>query len=671
VQGWIRRFSPAIFFGFIAITILAPIATNQTLLTMVDYLNHLSAIVQAKMALNEGQFPLRVMPLENSGWRYPFFQFTSPTTYTFAALIYKWLTPQNPITAFIITIWCGATLGGLYLYRLAYWFTQSRVASLLAGVVYLYAPYYIILVNHLGNLNESVAMGLIPVVVYYNLQRFYQPNNNAALAKVAVAWYFLITVHTVTFIYTSLFTALLLIFITIKNRRRWINLFRVGIGYIFGCLLAMWFIAPLAAIANYFVFNVTYNDPANLLIYHPTLSQLLSPAANLISGNRISALFTVHPSLGWPILFGVITCFYCFVNKFSSGNKRADYWLPALLVLFVLAFLLVWSPVNFWRFFPQPLLSAQYCWRLLNQVTWIGALLFAWSICWIFKNKLDVRHLIIGTFLIGCSMASWFPTLEAFKGPLAELISKPYQYYNQNAYTINFNAHTNFVDSIDSVLLNPDKSLRLEREYLIAPSLVAIANKPVVLVYFDSLPTKVTHELSAEIDNQPVNNHQLNTSNLIWNIPVTNSNKQNEDPYKLNIKTKRPVSEPIKVNKMLLAGFLPKESFMDISQVSPFCHQKGDAIRCKLEVKSGVNLIELPSLFYPSMLSITLNNKPITYNSIVYQGNLLTSITPITGTNEITVRFVGISWANWVSIGAWGLLLLLLLQSKYRMLRIK
>ena len=51
--------------------LLAPLASNQILPSAPDHANHTAIIVQARKAIEEGQFPLRVAPWQHEGLRYP------------------------------------------------------------------------------------------------------------------------------------------------------------------------------------------------------------------------------------------------------------------------------------------------------------------------------------------------------------------------------------------------------------------------------------------------------------------------------------------------------------------------------------------------------------------------------------------------------------------------
>ncbi|MDR3491289.1 MAG: hypothetical protein P4M12_04495 [Gammaproteobacteria bacterium] len=62
-----------LFFASLAVILLIPTSSLRYPSNHADYINHLALIIQAKSALLEWQFPLRIAPFEHNGWRYPLF----------------------------------------------------------------------------------------------------------------------------------------------------------------------------------------------------------------------------------------------------------------------------------------------------------------------------------------------------------------------------------------------------------------------------------------------------------------------------------------------------------------------------------------------------------------------------------------------------------------------
>ncbi len=645
-----------LFYSIIAIALISPISSSGVIPNLADYINHLAGIIQAKDALLQGQFPLRTMPLEHNGWGYPLYQFYAPTSYAVVGLIYWLITPSDPLIAFQIVILTSLVMGGFFMYRLAYWFIQSKPAAILAGVAYLCAPYYLVIINHLGSLQEIIALGMLPLVLQYTLQRYFQPQNPVILLKLSLVTYLFFTIHLPTAIYALTLFSILLFAITCKNRSRWRSLVSVFIAYAFGCLMAVWFLAPAGLFAKYFLINEVYTDTSYLSRFHPTLSNLLSPAAALTTGFKSSALMTIHPAVGLPIVSAAAICIYALFNKLSSGRKRADYWMPALLMIFFISFLLAWSPINFWRVMPNALMVATHCWRLLAQVIWIGALLFAWAVYWLFKGKLDKKHVIAGTMLIILCANPWFPVAENFKVSLADFIKSPKLLYNAHSLLINYNQYPNFVSRIESIRVDISGNLLTNTEYTVPEPLVNLALKPMITIAGKS-PENM--QLTAKVNGAAIATKTIKTGEFTWNIPI--SFAQHKTATKLEFTTKNKSVAKLPVQEFLLTGFLHEGEVMSLKQVAPSCTQQGNKKVCRIDVPVGVSAVELPALYYPQMLRITLNGKEVNYDSTIYQGKLLASIEPVAGTtNIITIEFTGMQWANKMSWLGWGLWLLLL-----------
>jgi hypothetical protein len=92
------------------------------------------------------------------------------------------------------------------------------------------------------------------------------------------------------------------------------------------------------------------------------------------------------------------------------------------------------------------------------------------------------------------------------------------------------------------------------------------------------------------------------------------------------------------------------------------CQQKGGITSCDITVQNGTGIAQLPVLYYPRMLKIWVNNKrfegfPVNYRDFNLLGLRLTP-----GQYQIQVKFVGLTWANWISFLGWlGIILMAIL----------
>ncbi|HLB42905.1 MAG TPA: hypothetical protein VJN02_08680 [Gammaproteobacteria bacterium] len=672
---WRQRLLLTLLFVIIAMMLLSPLSFNTYIPNLWDMWNHVATIAHAKLALAEGQFLLRVAPTEMNGWRYPQFQFYSPTGYTIAGLIYQWVTPGNPFIAYKLTIIFSLVVGGLYFYRLAFWLVGSQPAALLAAVVYLTSPYYIIVINHVGGFNEAIALGILPAAVFYTIQRYYHPKDNKTLLQVSLIWYLFATIHFITFFYTSLMVALLLLSLTIKNRRHWLNLINVGIAYLFGCVLAMWYLGPIVVLGKYFAITRTMNKEMNI----PFLTSLFSPTVNISGGvlhsnGLMNVVSQIHPNLGIPMLFALSVAVYALFSQSIIRRKRSGYWLPYLLMIFFIAFIMVWSPFNFWKQLPQFFTMFQYTWRLLSQVIWIGALLFAWAIVWIFKNQISTRQTILGIILIIVCSSAWLPITERSFLDASNFLKKPELITNPDSYVIDAKKNKHFIQAIDHITLNAlmketlsTNLLNLNSSYTISKDL--IYSLPTLYISLSGqMPYHLSfrhQQLAVIVDKTTIKKFELKPGLFHWNIPLNHMKNILKERATLSLKfaihhthsNKKSSSElAIPVKKVVLTGFMNPSEILSVEETTKHCKQKNIDTICKINVPANIQLLELPILYYPDMLTISVNGKPVQYQNVFYHKYLLAAISPIPNQmNEIKIRFTGMLWANYFSILGWML----------------
>jgi hypothetical protein len=417
---------------FTAIIMISPLASNTLVPNDADMVNHLAAIIQAKMALVEGQFPLRVTPFLHSGWRYPFYQFYSPSANLVGGALFL-LTPANPFIAFKLIILFAAIAGGIYMYRLTNELVNSSSVALLASVTYMTSPYYLIVLDHMYDFTEGFALGLMPIVLYYTLKLFYLPTSLKFFLLTALLWYLLATIHLITFFYAFMFLAFLLMLFTLKNRSYWRNLLCVGGGFFFAIGLSAWFFIPIVLFKQYLWVEHYYGIDQAQDYYSTSFTSLFSPIANIIpfpdkASAHVSLIFKLRPNIGIPFLFAMGMSIYIFIKQ-KKLYTRADAWLTPLIITAFLILLFIWSPFKISQYLPQEFLVGQYSWRLFGQFTWVATLLFAIGCSWLFPAvTLTKKNLFLGCFCIIFSTGSWYliPDIDFSYADLPTLIHAPY-----------------------------------------------------------------------------------------------------------------------------------------------------------------------------------------------------------------------------------------------------
>jgi hypothetical protein len=655
-------------FTSIILLLLSPIL-NSALPMNQDFLGHLSAIIQAKMALAEGQFPLRVapLPLPQNDWRYPNFQFYAPTSYMLAGFIYRWLTPSSPFDSYKIIMACALLLGGIYMYRLAYEFVKSRYAALLAATAYLLTPYFIIIINQLGAFNEVVAYGIVPSVLYYTWQRYLQRDNDKYLLQTALVWYLLATTHLITFVCTSFFAGLFFTLVTLQRRAYWKNLCGIIFAYAFSCVLACWYLGPVFLFSKYLSINESFNNTALFFSNTPSLLNLLSPGGMTSQGistwpGMVYSVSQIHPNVGVLTLINFLVCAYVWLKKYKSGKKDFSPWVAALLIIFAINFFLVWTPLNFWQWLPAHFQFMQYSWRMLGQLAWIGALLFAWGLNWFFARSLDARRSLLILFLIAASVTGW---LRLPVQKITEPFDISQHMLNNEAYLINASGNAGLIDNMDTMLIASkvySENLTLNKlKPLIVPALFLNAGEVPQFVLKGTVPdTAKPLKIKMLLDNKLAGTYALTSGPFSLNLPLKKQKTNLQVKFQIESENKPPPI--ISLDKILINGFIKADTVIDVNSMMPYCHQQKATTLCELFVPASVHLLELPIFFYPELLSITLNGKRVAYDSVFYENHLIAGITPQTNMlNSIRIQFKGLDWANTVSGLSWQLWVLFLI----------
>lgn len=428
-------------FAILITSILSPIASNEYVRTGVvhDMVPHVAHVIQAKMALDQGQFPIRTAPWQDGNYGYAVFQFYAPVFYTIAGLVYKFLIPQNPYVALKFVLWLAMLFGAVFLFKTILLFVESTVIAFLTSIVYLMSPYLLINIFERGAIPEVVAQATIPFVLYYSFKiLFAQKFAVRNFVFAAIGWFLLTGTHIITFVYFSLFFALFLILFTILNKSNVKNLFFVGVPYLFGLCLGSYYIFPILFYQS--VLNAGANAGMGGFQFETLLPTLLSitPTSPMpLPGNgRLDPSMKLYMSLGLPMLLTIGSlCYLLFVEK-TLFNKKFKKLSVGLLITFFVAFFAVWTPFDFWPYLPKFLQIAQFTWRLLTQTMWPGAILFAVLLASVYGEKLNITHGAIGLILICVSLSPWITSQEVGSIHVNDIVAKPDLGYGRLDYLV-------------------------------------------------------------------------------------------------------------------------------------------------------------------------------------------------------------------------------------------
>ena len=348
-----------------------------------DRLYHLSGIIEARNALREGQFPVRVAPTFSQGQRYPVFQFYGNFPFTLGGAV-TFVPGLDAYGAWKVVVFLCVTAAGCYAYRCSLALTGKTWPSVIAGAVFVTAPYLATDFRARFAYTEAVSFCLLPVVFFYTLRAFTVPRWANVLAG-GLAWALLALSHNITYLYGSLFFGLIFLSFASFNWRKMLpRMLRVGATYALGLALALWYVwaqlqvLPYISIAT----NNTNATPFGSRTWAP-LWALLSPVFAISPTAKNTPYLSVQ--VGWPILAAVVVAAGMIAVRVvarATGNRRTHglhkpgaRMMARLVALFAAAFFIVWSPVDFWPHVPPIFWNLQITYRLLMFVVLAGSLL--------------------------------------------------------------------------------------------------------------------------------------------------------------------------------------------------------------------------------------------------------------------------------------------------------
>jgi hypothetical protein len=373
-QGRRKLAGPLLMFLAFGAFFVLPFASRRPVESPAwDLITHVVGIIEARNAMAEGQFPPRVAPRQLEGRLFPLFQFYGNFPYTLGAA-FDAIPGVGPYTAWKVAVALSVACGGFYAYRCGVALTRHAWAGLIAGAVFVTAPYLATDVKARFAFTEAVSFGLLPAVFFYSLRAFVTPRRAwRAVTAAGVAWALLALSHSATFLYASLFVGLFFVTCLPTDRRKCLRrAVRLGLAYALGVSLSLWYLVPQLRVLPYLQLVDDVRSPALTRTLVP-LRSLLSP--RLTIPDTIVEVPNMGLQVGWTILGSAA------VAAGWLAVRRARCLRPALtarlLAAWALALLMVWTPFDFWQYLPRVFHNVQFTYRLLMFTTLFGSILAA------------------------------------------------------------------------------------------------------------------------------------------------------------------------------------------------------------------------------------------------------------------------------------------------------
>jgi hypothetical protein len=412
-----RPAAALVVYTLLAVALMSPLASSVLPDTPAqDLADHVAGIVEARNALAEGQFPIRVSPRQCNNERYPTFQFYGNLPYTVGGILYCFL-HIGPYSAYKLLLTVALVAGAFYTSRCAFLLTGLATPSALAGAVFLTAPYMLTDIHARAAFTEALGFNMLPIVLFYALRAF--SGRLTAIPLSAVAWSCLLLTHNITYFYGSLFFCGYFALHAWWQRARFRGLLCVGLAHAVGLILAAWYVAPqLCMLNDLHIAQRDWKNHLTMLNWLTPLGVLLSPS--LVLPRPIPAFDNARFGLqvGWPILGAVWLAVRSLWSARLPQPWRAD--LLRFLLLFAVAFLLAWAPFDLWHYLPRIFTFVQYSYRMLVFCVLWGSLLAAYGTASWLRRGLRTERAILGVLILGVFTAPYLSIPYTATGQVSE-----------------------------------------------------------------------------------------------------------------------------------------------------------------------------------------------------------------------------------------------------------
>lgn len=659
-----------LLYVFIAIVILSPFRSVDFRPTG-DLVAHIGGIVDARNALEEGQFPIRVAPYQNERSRYAIFQFYGNFPYTAPGLLH-WGLGLDPYQAWKVFMLALLTGGGFAVYKLSLRVTRRPLASMIAGAVFMTAPYQLTDLHARGAYTELVALNVLPGLAYWLLRAF-SGRKVSHIAVAAVFWALLALSHNITYLYGSTFLGLFFLLFARPSRKYVGRMLRLGAAFILHLALIAWYVVPQLSTLNALDISAATGSP----MYS---SEWLSLKILLAGSLKVRAGLQPNFGLqvGWPSLAaaGLTALAVLFIGLAALFRRRRGplaRWRGAVawrtLVLFALAFFVVWSPVDFWKHLPELFRFIQFTYRNLVLTALWGALLFACALSLWLRRDLRGWQAVVCLLGLGAAVGSYLPPrgpltpgqvqhtmldprmgIEWWAGGLADyaLSNAVYMKTTASLFWVNL-AQRGPGFTFDGRLRNNAK-VKLPTPsgpcvFVIEGIAPAEHDRTQITIAFDD------EEGSFYVAPGPFRLQFFPPAAVAGTTAEVTINAVSADEEDEGA----PVSPPLsKIAFESPPGFAARladgTSLVPPSDVTRLNVEPNDRQRFRVDVGDEPAAVMLPVLYYPRLLRVQVDNKRAAYENV----GRFVMVRVTAGAHKVQVLFAGVAWANVVSLIGWG-----------------
>lgn len=351
-----------------------------------DIQYHTVALGQFHEALRAGQWLPRWAPDMAAGYGYPNFVYYPPLAY-YLAMVPVWM-GTTYAGAWDVAIGAFLLASGLSTYALAAprW---GRVAGVVAGVAYMYAPYHLVVAYVKGAVPELLGMALWPIALLF-LARMHRGERSRDVVGFAVVLAATLLAHSLSALLLAGMTFLHAATIAIL-RRDPRPLAMVCVAFLLGLGLSAFIWWPALAESSLVQANVMTSGYFNFAAHFVPLGDLLHSPWNYGASGFAAQFSRSLGAVQWAGLVGALL----LLRRPGWRGERLTLVLLAMACLF----LCTRFSALFWNTIPL-LAYLQFPWKFLGPAALAGSVLFGWLVSQVpARARLPVAGLALAVVL--------------------------------------------------------------------------------------------------------------------------------------------------------------------------------------------------------------------------------------------------------------------------------
>jgi len=332
---------------------------------------HYYRVVAMRHALQDGLLFTRYLPDLAFGYGYPFFNYRAPLSYYLALLLYlTGLSLPAALNAVYVLSIAGSALAAYLLARDLF----GHRAGLVAAIAYAYVPYQFLDALLRANMPESVALSLMPLVLWAFRRLALTGHKRWFLAGIASLAALLLTHNISSLLFTPvLFAYLAVLWLVYRRDFHWMT---VGIALALAFGLTAFFWGPALLEQDYVQLYMSRTTRNNDFHYNfVTLAEIFAPPAP-VDTSLMNPPMLIHLGLAQVVLAAAglfVGLFKSQIPNPKSQERRASLIFFAALALFMI---FMSTRASLWLWERVPLLPfVQFPWRLVGRAALPVALL--------------------------------------------------------------------------------------------------------------------------------------------------------------------------------------------------------------------------------------------------------------------------------------------------------